>query len=110
MPTDQIANDFADIARRMQELREEPAKATTGALWWCEDCGTEIYSREVTYTSDRTRAVIHREATGGCGCQVHPTCGTCENSGWIDQRVSGHPLTAWCECPDCRNPFNMDQP
>lgn len=105
-----VAADFFSIAARLKELKADPMNATTGVLWWCEDCGVAIDDREVIRTDKRPNIRLHGEATGGCGCQVHPLCELCENTGWIDQRIGGHPLTAYCQCPDCHNPLKRDQP
>lgn len=102
--SDPLANDFTDIAARMRELREEPAKQPDKHPWWCEDCGIEVDGHHVTFQER------HDEGSGGCGCIVHPACYACENTGWVlsDYQAS-HPPN-FDVCPDCDNPFNRDSP
>ena len=104
---DRIADDFAGIARGMAALREaHPPKSEY--LWWCCDC------RKVIPESDVCALMFvpprHDESVGGCGCWCAPVCETCNNSGWVDNRLGGIATSGWPECPDCGNPLNQRQP
>lgn len=106
-----IADDFANIATRLREMREHESRAEPlDCPWWCDDCRTTLAEWAVASPSDRPGTALHCETTGGCGCIVHQICGTCANTGWIDQSVGGYAGDPWAQCPDCANPFRKPHP
>jgi hypothetical protein len=102
--TTRAADDFAFISARLREVTADPLSQTHSGMWWCDDCCKEIEGAEVTFQER------HDERCGGCGCDVHLACGTCSNKGWCDETLGGYPLSPWCECPDCHNPFGYKSP
>lgn len=78
----------------------EPVKTP----WWCDNCQIEVEGRDVTFQE------CHDERAGGCGGFVRLSCPTCNNVGWIAQRLGGYSFSSWSECPDCHNPIGIPAP
>jgi hypothetical protein len=102
MTSDFAANDFAAIAAGMRALKCETVEVAPKTPWWCGDCQRDVDGRDVTYQER------HDERAGGCGCIVYPSCGRCENGGWVQVYSPCPP--AFEQCPACFNPFGTKSP
>lgn len=98
--TTKIADDFAEIARRLREI-EAPAPDQSLGKWWCDHCQEEVTFGNIV--GDERGHESH-----SCGHPVEPYCDTCENGGWV-QIYSPMP-PAFGVCQSCFNPWGHKSP
>lgn len=105
--TEPIANDFADIARRMREIAGGDAApgnvASASGIMWCNHCGDACQGDEVALIGSQ-------RCCAKCLSCLIEYCERCLGGGWTMHSLPGGGGPHFRVCDACGNPQGNESP